>query len=264
MTTEIKNVPSIRIANAYSIFMTRDERINLFEELETITAVSRRSTPDSIHELIGSILETNAVLREGAHDPGANWYLTPNEIAAISAGTATDKVKRLMAPEYVMPFSSLTHDYEAENIAIPLPTEDHETNQVLAPDETAAVDPSNGKANRLLQLRNHMLDYGMRVEIWTGKGKLTQERDGSGVPGSPTNFDLFNLVRGQWVLALDGPGGLENPLNYTLLQIGYRDDGEPIRHRVFITKLSCTITGGIPNVWDFTMHMYVLKNENRW
>ena len=104
-----------------------------------------------------------------------------------------------------------------------------------------------------------MLDYGMRSESIIGKGKITRQRNQLGVPKSPTIYELLNLVRGQWVMALDGPGGLENPLNYTLLEF---DD--QTRYRVYISKLSRTIQGGIPDVWEFSMQMYLIKNETPW
>ena len=62
-----------------------------------------------------------------------------------------------------------------------------------------------------------MLDYGMRTENMILKGIINQRNPIH--PDVPSIYELFNLVRAQWILALDGPGGLENPLNYTLLEL---------------------------------------------
>lgn len=224
-----------KISPAYDLRMSMTKRNELFTKLKSITN-------DTVHE---------GVLAEGQQDPGLGWYSKTGFSPTFADGTSVpDPV------EYELPLESLTHEFTSENIPIPLPTDDEE---ITVGDNPRLTDGSGIGYNRLYQLRNEMLDYGMRTESIIAKGKLTFQRNQLAVPKAPTIYQLFNLVRGSWVLSLEGPGGLENPLNYTLLEL---DDD--IRYRVYISKISRTIEGGIPDVWNYALQMYVLKNENLW
>ena len=193
-------------------------------------------------------------LKPGYPDPGANWYYLPPE----SDGTLVDP-DTYLSTTWNLPVTSFSHEFKTESVQLPLPVEDKPYSWPYPFGELDDDDVQvTIESNELEQLRNKLLDYGMRSEHIVIDGKLTTERNASGVSDQPTRKDLLNAIRGQWVVTLDGPGGIENPLNYLLFNV----DGED--YRVFVTNITTSRRGGFTGVWDYKLSLYIVKNPNPW
>ena len=134
MTMQETGLP--KISSAYSLTLGHDGLANLFTRLSTAGTSGYDSSVAS-----GSI--NNGQLVEGFDDPGAGWYTS----------TPADKPK-----EYELPLSSLTHEFDSENIPIPLPTDNH-----ILPGGGGENVLEEGDLtipyNRLYQLRNARLRH---------------------------------------------------------------------------------------------------------
>ena len=268
----------ITLSTAYGANMSHNDREILFGELRVQNmgrGASRRETWENLAPEIFSSINMNGGLNTGYPDPGANWYLLRGSGMDDDDedGIHDDEPNQFRATTWNLPITSFSHEFKTESVQLPLPVEDRPSQREHSSGVLVTTDNMNSypdfsigdyvlESNELIQLRNKLLDYGMRSEHIVLDGRLTTERNAAGLPNQPTRAQLLDAIRGQWIVTLDGPGGgVENPLNYMLLTLpGVPDE----LYRVFITSVNTTRRGGFAGVWDFKLSLYVVKNPNPW